>query len=128
MTPPVAFVKNCFIGNAYLVRQEIRYFNAALNGWSPWVSGPASVSLCTSATDPVTGVVTYTPIATLGPFSLVQGAAGTWYVEISASLITAALNKQAYLNQVIYQVVTAGASNELQDVQPLLVSPSRFPQ
>jgi hypothetical protein len=66
-------------------------------------------------------------IGATSPITLL-GAAGVWFVEISASLLTAALNKQAYLNQVIYQVVTAGASNELQDVQPLLVSPSRFPQ
>ncbi len=32
-----------------------------------------------------------------------------------------------YLNAIVYQVVSGGVASDLADVQPLLVSPSRYP-
>lgn len=122
---PAATQKNIYIGNAYLVRQQLRYYNGAADEYLPW-SGPATVSFCTQAIDPVTGVVTYTPISGMGPFTLTQGLAGTFYLEVATSVV-ALLNVALYLNTVIYQVVIGGNLNELQDVQPLLVCPSRYP-
>jgi hypothetical protein len=125
MTPPVALLKSIFVGNAYLVRQQIRVYDAVLDQWVSWTSGPATVTLCTASVG-VGGVVTYAAIAGLGPFSLVLGLSGTWFYEIPTSAVSL-LNGAPYLGATIYQVVKAGALNELQNVQPLLVSPSRYP-
>lgn len=125
MTPPIGTQKVIFIGNAHLVRQEVRYYDPTSNTFLPW-SGPGTVSICTATVDSA-GVTTYTPIAGMGPFNLIQGLNGILYYELPTSVV-ALLNTDAFINSVVYQVVIAGNSNELQSVQPLFVSPSRFPQ
>jgi hypothetical protein len=124
VTAPSTVQKNIFIGNAYLVRQQLRYYDAISDSFLPW-GGPAKVSFCTKVTDPVTGVVTYTPIAGMGPFNLNQGMSGTFYYEVPTSVV-GLLNTVSYLNGFVYQVVTGGNSGELTDIQPLLVCPSRY--
>jgi|SRR6185437_2764317 len=124
MTPPLGTQKVIFIGNAHLVRHEVRYYDPVSNTFLPW-SGPGTVSICTSSTDSA-GVTTYTPIAGMGPFNLIQGLNGILYCEIPTSVV-ALLNTDAFINTVVYQVVIAGGSDELQSVQPLFVAPSRFP-
>jgi hypothetical protein len=127
MTAPAAQFKNLYIGNAYLVRQQLRIYDQPSDTFLPWTTGPASVSLCTQSVNATTGVVTYTPIPGLGPYTMTQGGVpGTWSVEIPTSAI-ATLNVALYLNGLVYQVVTGGPANELADVQPLLVLPSRYP-
>jgi|ERR1017187_7806281 hypothetical protein len=125
MTPPAGLLKCLFVDNAYLVRQEVRYYDPASNTFLPW-SGPGTVSICTASTDGA-GKVTYTPIAYMGPFTLNVGLNGTLYYEIPTSVVNI-LWTDAYINTIVYQVVIAGNLNELQNVQPLLVSPSRPPQ
>lgn len=125
MTPPIGTQKVIFIGNAHLVRQRVQYYDPTSDTFLPW-SGPGTVSICTSSSDSA-GVTTYTPIAGMGPFNLIQGLNGILYYEIPTSVV-ALLNTDAYINSVVYQVVIAGNSQELQSVQPLFVSPSRFPQ
>lgn len=125
MTPPAATQKCIFVGNAYLVRQEVRYYDAATNTFLPW-TGPGTVSICTASVDSA-GKVTYTPIAYMGPFTLNVGLNGILYYEIPTGTVDI-LNTDTFINTTVYQVVIAGASSELQNVQPLLVSPSRYPQ
>ena len=123
MTPPIGTVKCIFIGNAHLVRQEVRYYDPTTNTFLPW-TGPGTVSICTAAVD-AAGKVTYTPIAYMGPFNLNVGLNGILYYEIPTSVVDI-LNTDAYINTTVYQVVIAGAASELQSVQPLLVSPARY--
>ncbi len=123
MTPPMGVQKCLFIGNAHLVRQEVRYYDAATNRYLPW-SGPGTVSICTATVD-TAGKVTYTPIAYMGPFNLNVGLNGILYYEIPTSVVDI-LNTDSYINTTVYQVVIAGNNSELQSVQPLLVSPSRY--
>jgi len=124
MTPPLGTVKCIFIGNAHLVRQEIRFYDPATNTFIPW-TGAGTVSICTISVDG-SGKATYTPIISMGPFTLVVGLDGILYYEIPVSVV-ALLNTDVFINTTVYQVVTAGNANELQNVQPLLVSPSRYP-
>ncbi len=123
MTAPTTGQKNLFIGNAHLARQMLQCYNAATNTMVPW-TGPATVSLCTMTTDPTTGEVVYTPV--VGPFNMVSVVAGVVYYIFPAGAI-AALNMPPYLNATIYQVVIGGDDSELQDVQPFVVCPSRYP-
>ena len=83
------------------------------------------MSICTAAVDG-SGKVVYTPISGMGPFNLIQGLNGILYYEIPTTVV-ALLNTDVFINTTVYQVVIAGNSNELQSVQPLLVSPSRYP-
>lgn len=124
MTPPMGTVKCIFVDNAHLVRVEVRYYDAATNTFLPW-SGPGTVSICTAAVD-AAGKVVYTPIAYMGPFTLNVGLNGILYCEIPQSVVDV-LNTDAFINTTVYQVVIAGNLNELQVVQPLLVSPTRYP-
>lgn len=124
MTPPMGTVKCIFIGNAHLVRQEVRYYDPVSNTFLPW-SGPGTVSICTATVDDA-GAVAYTPIAGMGPFALIIGLNGILYYEIPTSVVEL-LNTDVFINTTVYQVVIAGNSDELQSIQPLLVSPSRFP-
>lgn len=120
-----ALQKTINIGNAYLVRQELRYFDGPTNTFKPW-TGPVTVRFCTRTQDPVTGVVTYTTISGMGPFSLVVATAGVWYYEVPTSVV-ALLNVVTYLGKLVYQLVEGGSASELQDVQPLLVVSDRSP-
>lgn len=127
MTAPAAQAKNLYIGNAHLVRQPLRTYDQPSDTIVPYVTGPVTVALCTRSINATTGVVTYTPIAGLGPFPMTQGGVpGVWSAVISSSAI-AALNMPPYLNAIVYQVVSGGVASDLADVQPLLVSPSRYP-
>lgn len=125
MTPPAALLKCIYTRNAYLVRQEVRYYDAATNTFLPW-TGPGTVSICTATVDSA-GKVTYTPIAYMGPFTLNVGLNGILYYEIPTSVVNI-LDTDAYIGTTVYQVVTAGNLNELQNAQPLLVVSSRPPQ
>lgn len=124
MTAPQGRTKSIFIGNAHLARQELRAYDPASNAYKVWI-GPAQVALCAVSVDPTTNIVTYTPIGGLGPFAMTSAVPGVFYFEFTTAQL-AALNAQQYLNALVYQVVIAGPNNELQDVQPLLVCPSRF--
>ena len=124
MTPPRAMQKVIYIGNGYLVRQELRYYDAPTSSFVPY-TGAASVSLCARSVDSVTGEVTYTPISELGPFVLTTVIPGIYYYNIPTSSV-ATLNVPLYLNALVYQVVTA--AGELNNIQPLLVCPERPPQ
>lgn len=127
MTTAVATQKNIFIGNAHLAREDLRAYDAPTDSWLPW-TGPsisATVAICTQATDPDTGEVTYTPIAGMGPFNMLSVVAGVFYCIIPTSVVDL-LNTPAYLNVLVYQVTLAGPNSELESVQPLLVNPSRL--
>lgn len=124
MTPPLGTVKCIFIGNAHLVRQEIRFYDPSTDTFIPW-TGVGSVSICTASMD-TAGKVTYTPIAYMGPFTLNVGLDGILYYEIPVGVVDI-LNTDLFINTTVYQVVTAGNASELQNIQPLLVSPSRYP-
>ncbi len=126
MTPPAGTQKCIFIGNAHLVRQEVRSYDPTTNSFIPW-AGPGTVAICTAAVD-AAGKVVYTPIAGLGPFVLDIGTSGILYYEIPQSEVDDALNNDTFINTTVYQVTIAGNLNELQAVQPLYVAPSRYPQ
>ena len=68
------------------------------------------------------GVPTYTPIAGLGPFAMVQLGgvwAGSWYYITPATAL-AVLNADAYMNTTICHIVSAGGGSppNMMAVQP----------
>lgn len=112
------------IGNAYLVRQELRYYDPATDSFLPW-TGPATVRFATASIDSGSGAVTYTTIPGMGPYALVSALPGIFSFGVSSTVVEQ-LNVAAYLNTVVYQVVEGGAEAELADVVPLLVKPQRY--
>lgn len=114
MTTTVAKTINPY--NAYLVRQELTRYNPATDKYIPWTGATASV---TFAEDDQGA----TPIAGLAAFSMQEGVAGTYYVQIptaSANLLV------PYDGEIVYQIVTAGTNNDLTVVTPLLVEIPRY--
>lgn len=105
--------------NAYLVRQELTRWNPATNKYETWTGATGSV---TFAEDDQGAA----PIAGLASFALSEsGVAGTYYAEIptaSANLLI------PYDGQTVYQIVTAGANDDVTVVTALQVVIPRWAQ
>lgn len=113
--------KQLHIGNAFLARVAIEQYDATVNRYVPWPAGTTvTVSYCRSAdgTNPIAGLSNL-------PMAEVAGAAGTYALIVPSSLLAACA---PYDNQVIFQVVRAGSSQNMQVVTPLLVMAQRYAQ
>lgn len=110
--------KPIYLGNAYLVRQEFRYYSAATDTFEVWTGQTATVSITTDAagTLPVSGLSAL-------PMTASSINAGVYYAVVSAALVA---GLAPYAGQTVYQVTVAGANNELRVVVPLLVSSPRY--
>jgi|APGre2960657404_1045060.scaffolds.fasta_scaffold39369_2 hypothetical protein len=107
--------------NSYLVRQELRYYDDATNCYELWTEQDATVTFAEDTDG-------NTPIATLD--SLVMSEAenhpGIYFLVVHAPLLQPALTP--YVGQTIYQIVMAGAFNDLRVVTPLVVTEPRYAQ
>ena len=120
--------KPLYLGNADLVREYLEYFDAGSNGWLPW-TGPATATYCTKAVD-ADGLASYTPIATMGPLSLVPlgGANLGWFYYVTPASVIAALATDQYVNETVYIVIIGGSAEQLLAVQQSAVSPELNPK
>lgn len=129
MTGPrvlVAQQKIIALNNAYVARQEIRFFSNATNDWEPWVGTDIRVRLSRYATGfDFNGM----PSTLLGPYVMTATAEPGWYYNVmAADVVTPALT--ALVGQVVYQIVEGayGTSKyDFTDSIPLLVVDPRSP-
>jgi hypothetical protein len=107
--------------NSYLVRQELRYYDPETNCYELWTEQDASVTFAEDAEGA-------SPIATLENIVMSENVdfPGIYYVIVYRPLLEAALTP--YVGETIYQIVRAGAFNDLQVVTPLVVSEPRYAQ
>ncbi len=116
--------KPLYLNNDDLVREVLTYFDAPSDSWLPWTSGPATLQYAVRTFD-AAGLAVYTPIAGLGPFSMIQLSgvnAGTWYAITPAAAINA-LASDLYVNTDIVHIVYGGSTSppNLMAVQPRAV-------
>lgn len=107
--------------NSYLVRQELRYYNDATNCYELWTEQDANVTFAEDAEGD-------TPIPTLNELVMSEAAnhPGIYFLVVHRPLLEPAL--LPYVGQTIYQIVRAGAFNDLQVVTPLVVTEPRYAQ
>lgn len=107
--------------NSYLVRQELRYYDDATNCYELWTEQDATVTFAEDAEGD-------TPIATLDSLVMSEAAnhPGIYFLVVNTPLLQPAL--LPYIGQTIYQIVRAGAFNDLQVVTPLVVTEPRYAQ
>ena len=106
--------------NAYLARTELTRYVPASNDFQVW-TGVTTASVMFAEDDE--GV---TPIAGMANFAMTEsGTAGTYYAQIP----TASTNLLIpYDGDTIYQIVRAGANNDIAAVTPLKVTIPRYAQ
>ena len=108
--------------NAFLARQTIERYDPATNTYIPWVGGAPNVTVGYYADAAGTqGFVGLMDIA----LEEVAGEPGTYALAIPSSLLNAITGPTG---TVIYQIVKAGANNNLQVVTPLRVTVPRWAQ
>ena len=109
--------KTIFAGNAYLVRQEIRGWDAITNGFvlASGLTMSATFAVGSDGSGPIAGM-TGVPVSELSLFPGIYAATIT-------GTATATLGQ--YVGQVIYQIVTGGADNAIRVVTPLYVDTVR---
>jgi hypothetical protein len=108
--------------NAYLVRQTIERYDAATNGYVPWTGGAPNVSVgFYTSNDGTGGIAGLTGL----PMEEAAGEAGTYIFIVPSSLLSALV---PYDNQVVFQIVFAGATANLKVVTPVLVATPRWAQ
>ena len=110
MTP----TKTIYVGNAYLVRQEVRGWDATQNGFALASGLTLAVTFAeqSDGTGPITGM-TAISMPELGLFPGIYAATIT-------GTVTAGLT--AYADTVIYQIVSGGPDNAIRVVTPLRVT------
>lgn len=118
--PPTRSQKPIYLHTAYLVRQEIRYYNEAVNKYLPWSGDDIRVRFSTEPTGYDTNGY---PSTLFGPYTLVEsGDEGVFQYPVPADQIMQYLG--ALVGQTIYQIVEGSYGStyyDLTDVQPLLV-------
>lgn len=107
--------------NAYLVRSTITRWSSTTNRFEPWTGLTSLVVGFYEDGLGVDGIAGLTNIAMTE-----SSVAGTYYAVISAAS-TAPLGS-AYANELIYQIVSGGPSDEIKVVTPLLVTQPRYAQ
>jgi hypothetical protein len=121
MASTVAQHKTINPANAYLVRSTITRYNPTTNAFEPWTG------LTTMVVGFYKDALGANGIAGLTNISMTQSSVvGTYYAVVSASS-TAPL-ATLYNNELIYQIVSGGPSNEIKVVTPLLVTQPRYAQ
>lgn len=113
--------KDIHPSNTYLVRQQIRQYDAATNSYIPWVN---AAGIVVGFYEDASGA---TAIAGLTNLPMTESSTpGTYYCLVDGTL-TATLSSQ-YVGETIYQIVTAGVYSDLRVVLPLRVSQPRYVQ
>lgn len=107
--------------NAYLVRQQLKQWDAATNTYIPWTG---AVTIAVGFYEDALGVTGITSLTGLAMTE--SGTPGTYYRVISGTL-TATLASQ-YAGETIYQIVTGGSNSDLKVVMPLVVAQPRYAQ
>ncbi len=116
-----AVSKEIHPSNAYLVRQQLKKWDAATNSYIVW-TGATSIEV--GFYEDALGV---TPIAGMTALAMTEsGTLGTYYHIVQGTL-TATL-ALPYAGETIYQIVTGGANSDLKVVTPLLVAQPRYAQ
>lgn len=118
--PAIRSQKPIYVHNAFVVRQEIRYYDPISDRYEPYVGGSLQVRFSTEADGyDSLGV----PSTLFGPYALAEASEdGEYYHIVSADIVTQYL--ASLVGQVVYQVVEGnqGATYyDLTNVQPLLV-------
>ena len=113
--------KQIHTSNAYLVRQQLKQYDATTNTYIAWTgANTIAVGFYEDALG-VTGIAGLTGLAMAESNIL-----GTYYRIISGTL-TATLASQ-YAGETIYQIVTGGSNSDLKVVTPLVVTQPRYAQ
>jgi hypothetical protein len=120
MTSSLTQSRPLFVGNAYLVRQSLTFYNPNTNAYEPLVGIAATLTVGF-----YTNALGTSGIALLTALPMVEsaGAPGTYYASISAAL-TGTLS--ALIDDTIYQVVVGGNNLELRVTSPRVVTAPRF--
>lgn len=105
--------------NAYLVRTKVTQWSSTTDTYVPWTGLNSMRAGFYEDALGATGISGLTNLT----MAEVTGT-GVYYVVVSAAL-TAILGT-SFDGDVIYQIVTGGASNELKVVTPLMVSQPRY--
>ena len=110
--------KTLYLGNSWLVRQELRYYSAATDAFEVWSGVPATVTFATDAAGT-------SPVAGLSGLALAESGLkpGVYYAVLTPTQVA---NLTAYAGQTVYQITTAGASSELKAVLPVIVAQPRY--
>ena len=107
--------------NAFLARQAIERYSFATNEYIPWTGG-ANVKvgyyLDAAGAQPIAGMIDF-------PMDEVAGEAGTYAFVVPSNLMNGLMTMNG---TVIYQIVTAGQSDNLKVVTPLKVTVPRWAQ
>lgn len=104
--------------NSYVVRQALKKYDPVTNDYITWTGAtPITVGFYEDALG-VTGIAGLTGLAMSE--STVQG---TYYKVVSGTSLAALTT---YAGETIYQIVTAGALNDLTVVTPLVVTEPRY--
>lgn len=122
--PPVREQKPIYLHNAYVVRQEIRMYDAVTDTYKAW-SATAPVPRVRFSLDADGYDINGMPTTLFGPYDLVSTLVSGVYIYtyvVSADIVTQFLASK--VGQVIYQIVEGAYGTtyyDLTNVQPLLV-------
>lgn len=116
-----AVAKEIHPSNAYLVRQQLKKYDAATNSYIPWTGANTIVVGFYEDALGVTGITGMTG------FAMTESSTQGTYYKIVTGVLTATLASQ-YAGETIYQIVTGGASSDLKVVTPLVVTQPRYAQ
>lgn len=110
--------KTLYLGNAWLVRQELRYYEPMADEFNVWSGQTATVTFATDAAGA-------NPIANLSALAMTEVVAnpGVYYRVVSSALVA---NLAQYAGQTVYQITTAGSAAELKAVLPVIVAQPRY--
>lgn len=126
--PQITRIKPINPRNDYLARQQILYYESAINQWLPW-QGRTDVGVRFSS-DPDGYTALGYPDTLFGPYPMYEsGDPGVYYADIPADDFTDILLGLGD-GETIYQVVEANygtANYGLSTVQPLLITDPRAP-
>jgi hypothetical protein len=107
--------------NAYLVRSVVTRWSSTTNKFEPWTG---LTSLVVGFYQDGLGTI---PITGLTNIAMTESSVlGTYYAVVSATSTTPL--GTLYNNEIVYQIVSGGPSNEIKVVTPLLVTQPRYAQ
>lgn len=119
-TAPITY-KQINPKNAFLARQTIERYDFTTNAYIPWTGGVnvrVGYYLDATGTQPIVGMVDF-------EMDEVAGEAGTYAFVVPSAVMNGLLTMNG---TVIYQIVTAGAPENMKVVTPLKVTVPRWAQ
>lgn len=121
MASTVAQHKTINPANAYLVRSSVTRYSSTTNKFEPWTG------LTTLVVGFYEDALGTTAIAGLTNIAMTESSVlGTYYAVVSAASTTPL--GTSYNDEIVYQIVSGGPSNEIKVVTPLLVTQPRYAQ